>query len=211
MKIYSLEMSGHSHRVQLMISLLGLNCKTIKVDLKSSEHKKTTFLKKNPFGQIPVLEDDGSLIYDSNAIIYYLASKYDNTNTYLPRDPFLAAQVQTWLAKSSNELANTIAAARRVAIFHNSVDHKVLINKGHELLKIMNLHLRGRNWFVGDKATIADISLYSYTSHAAEGGISLDRYKYVKAWLQRVESLRGFIPFPKIETEASKAIRPVEA
>lgn len=206
MKVYIHELSGNSHKVLLMANILGLDLDIVNIDLKSGEHKKTEFLRKNPFGQVPVLEEEGNIIHDSNAIILYLATKYDNSKTYIPDDPILLAQIQTWLSKSANELANSIAAARRAAIFKNSIDHEDLKVKSHNFLQILEEHLSQREWFVGSNVTIADISLYPYVSHAHEGGISLNKYESIRSWVQRVESLKGFISFPLVETAASKLL-----
>lgn len=207
MKMYSIELSGHSHKARLMASILGLDIEIINVDFKSGEHKDANFLKKNPFGQVPVLEDGEVFINDSNAIIYYLACKYDRSKTYVPVDPILCAQIQVWLSKASNELANSIAAARRIAIFNNSTDHEDLKVKSHKYLEIIDKHLSGREWLVGLSTTIADISLYTYISHAPEGGICLDKYENIKHWLSRIEKLEGFFPFPEVETEALKLLK----
>ncbi|MEE9160456.1 MAG: glutathione S-transferase N-terminal domain-containing protein, partial [Gammaproteobacteria bacterium] len=73
MKLYRHALSGHSHRAELFLSLLGLDHSLIDVDLMNGEHKSDKFLKLNPFGQVPVLDDDGVIIFDSNAILVYLA------------------------------------------------------------------------------------------------------------------------------------------
>ena len=77
-KLYRHALSGHSHRVEMFLSLLDLDYSLIDVDLMNGEHKTEQFLKLNPFGQVPVLDDDGVIIFDSNAILVYLAEKYDD-------------------------------------------------------------------------------------------------------------------------------------
>ncbi|NRA66167.1 MAG: glutathione S-transferase [Pseudobacteriovorax sp.] len=197
MKLYIHELSGHSHRARLMASLLQLTPEIIPVDLLSGDHKSKAFLAKNPFGQVPVLEDCGITISDSNAIIHYLASRYDKDRSYIPKDHSEASEVQFWLSKASNELASSVAAARLVTVFQANYDQEALIEKAHQFLEIMEQHLIERNWFVAGKPTIADVALYSYTSRAPEGGVSLDNYKNIKSWLSRVEALEGFIPMPQ--------------
>ncbi len=206
MKLYDLELSGHCHRARLMASLLKLNINLVPVDLLGGAHKQPDFLEKNPFGQIPVLEDGDVMLYDSNAILVYFASKYDSSGCWLPRDPQLAAEVQIWLSKAANELANSLAAARLVKVFNAPLDHAALKTKAHDFLKVIDAHLVGREWFVGGAPTIADVAIYSYTAHGPEGGVDLRRYSNVTGWLKRVEALPGFVAMQATETEAKKAL-----
>jgi len=94
-KLYRFHLSGHSHRAELLLSLLGLPYELIDVDLRAKAHKTETFIKMNCFSQVPVIDDDGVIIADANAILAYLASKYDDGH-WLPRDPIGAAAVQRW-------------------------------------------------------------------------------------------------------------------
>src|SRR5262245_23259369 len=96
-RLYAHPLSGHSHRVTLFLSLLNLPFEGINLDLAARAQKAPAFLAKNPFGQVPVLEDGEVTLFDSNAILVYLASRYDNSNRWLPRDPLGAARVQQWL------------------------------------------------------------------------------------------------------------------
>lgn len=204
MKLYHLELSGHSYRARLTASLLGVEIETVPVDLLGGAHKQPEFLAKNPFGQVPVLEDGDATLPDSNAIAVYLATKYDNDRTWLPIAPVLAAEVQIWLSKAANELANGIAAARLVTVFKASLNHEAALASAHAFLGAINIHLNSREWFVGATPTIADIAIYSYTAHAPEGGVDLKPYPNVTAWLQRVEGLPGYIPMPSTETNEKK-------
>src|SRR5438093_9653292 len=89
-RLYRHPLSGHSHRVELLMSLLGLPVERIDIDLTTGAHKKPEFLAKNPFGQVPVIEDGDLTLADSNAILVYLATRYGDEN-WLPRDPERAA------------------------------------------------------------------------------------------------------------------------
>ena len=206
MKLYDLELSGHAHRARLFASLLGLDVQLVPVDLLNGAHKSEAYLAKNPFGQVPVLEDGDVLVTDSNAILVYLAKAYDTSGTWLPQDANGQAQVQVWLSKAANELAHSMAAARLVTVFGSSHDHAVVLSKSTDLLNIMQGHLAHNTWFVGDNPTIADVALYSYTAHAPEGGVDLRDFPNVIAWLDRVESLPGFVAMPQTQTEAKKAL-----
>ncbi len=104
MKLYSHPLSGHSHRARLFLSLIGVDVDVVEVDLAAREHKSASFLALNPFGQLPVLEDEDVIISDSNAILVYLAKKYAPEG-WLPEDPAAAAAVQRWLSVAAGEIA----------------------------------------------------------------------------------------------------------
>ena len=194
MKLYYHPLSGHSHRARLFVSLLGIPHELIEVDLKSGAHKKPEFLALNPFGQVPVLDDDGTIVSDSNAILVYLAKKFGKTG-WLPEDPRGAASVQRWLSVAAGEIAYGPAAARLITVFGAKYNPDDVIGRAHVLLKRVEAHLADREWLVGDHPTIADVSFYSYVARAPEGNVDLSAYPRVNALLRRVEALPGFVPF----------------
>jgi len=193
-KLYRHALSGHSHRAQLLLSLLGLDAELVDVDLAAGEHKQAAFLAKNRFGQLPVLEDGDNVIADSNAILVYLAERYDASNTWMPIDPVAAAQVQRFLSMAAGQIAYGPAAARLVNVFGAALDHKRAIEVAHNLLGVLESHLDGREWLVGDNPTVADVANYAYIAHAPEGDVSLQNYPNVQAWLARIAALPGFVP-----------------
>ena len=192
-KLYRYPLSGHSHRVELFLSILGLEAEIIDVDLANGENQQEPFLNKNIFGQVPVLEDGPVTIADSNAILVYLASKYDSKRNWLPLGNEESAEVQRFLSIAAGEIAHGPASARLITVFGAEFDEDTLIRKSHELLETLEAHLKGREWLAGEKASIADISNYTYIAHAPEGNISLNGYPSIRAWLKRVEELPGFI------------------
>lgn len=193
-KLYRHPLSGHSHRAQLLLSLLGVNAEMINVDLGNGEHKQPAFLAKNSLGQVPVLEDGDTVIADSNAILVYLARMYDSSNSWLPIDGNASAQVQRFLSIAAGPLALGPATARLVNVFGANLDHQKAIEISHNLLRVLEAHLQDRDWLTGDRPTIADIANYSYTAHAPEGDVALEAYANVQAWLNRIEALPGFLP-----------------
>jgi glutathione S-transferase len=193
-KLYRHALSGHSHRVQLFLSILGLDADIVDIDLGSGEHKQAAFLQKNRFGQVPVLEDEESTLSDSNSILAYLATKYDAARQWLPADAVAAADVQRFLSVASGKVAYGPAAARLVNVFGAGLDHEAGINTAHALLVELDAHLEGRDWLATNKPTIADIANYAYIAHAPEGDVSLENYANIRAWLQRIEALKGFVP-----------------
>lgn len=193
-KLHGFPLSGHSHRVELMLSLLGLDAEIITVDLGNGAHKTADFLQKNSFGQVPVLEDGDFVLSDSNAIISYLATQYDSARSWLPVNAVSAAQVQRYLSIAAGLVAFGPAAARLANVFGASIDKEKVIASAHALLTTLNTELEGRQWLVGDQPTIADVANYSYIAHAPEGDVSLENYSHVNAWLKRIENLPRFIP-----------------
>jgi glutathione S-transferase len=196
LQLHDFELSGHCHRVRLMLSLLGLPFDTIPVDLAGGEHKRAPFLSINPFGQVPVLKDGDITIADSTAILTYLARRY-GADSWLPTDPVKAAAVQRWLSVASGELAFGPAQARAALLFGFPYAVEPATALGHALLKAMNEHLASSSFLAGPEPTIADVACYAYTAHAPEGRIPLDAYPHVRAWLARVESLPGFVAMPR--------------
>jgi len=196
-KLYHFPLSGHSHRAELMLSLLGLEPQIQFVDLAKGEQKTPGFLAVNAFGQVPVIDDNGVIVADSTAILVYLAKKYDASGRWLPNDPEGAAQVQRWLSAASGAIYLGPARARLITVFGAGFDPQDTIQRAHEALQVIDQHLSGREFLAADHATIADVAAYSYIAHAPEGNVSLDEYVNVQAWLSRIENLPGFVPMPR--------------
>ncbi|MBC3346300.1 glutathione S-transferase [Pseudomonas sp. SWRI196] len=195
-KLYHFPLSGHAHRVQLMLSLLELPVEVIFVDLAKGAHKQADFLAINAFGQVPVIDDDGMVLADSNAILVYLAHKYGK-GRWLPTDPVGAARVQRWLSVAAGPLHAGPATARLITVFGAPYNAEDAITRSHSLLKVIDQHLSDSRFLVGDAATIADVAGYSYIAHAPEGNVSLEDYPHVRAWLGRIEALPGFVGMPR--------------
>ena len=185
-------LSGHAHRVELFLSLLGLAFEKITVDLTRAEHKGPSYLALNPFGQMPVIEDGELVVADSNAILVYLALTYDASDRWLPRDAIGAARVQRWLSVAAGQLASGPAAARVAVLFGRPVD-QAQRDAAARLFALMEQHLATQDYFAAAHPTIADIALYSYTAHAPEGGVSLLPYPRLRQWVERIEALPHFV------------------
>ena len=190
---YSFPLSGHAHRVALMLSLLDVPHRKVDVDLRGGEQKRPPFLALNAFGQVPVIDDGGVVVADSTAILVYLAKRYGG-QAWLPEDPAGAAAVQRWLSAASGPLASGPAAARLVTLFGAAYDVDSTLARAHALLKVMDGELAARDFLAGTTPTIADVACYAYVAHAPEGNVSLEAYPHVRAWLGRIESLPRFVP-----------------
>ncbi|MBV7570045.1 glutathione S-transferase family protein [Pseudomonas sp. PDM27] len=195
-KLYNFPRSGHAHRVELMLSLLKLPTELIFVDLAKGEHKQPAFLALNAFGQVPVIDDEGVVLADSNAILVYLAQKYGN-GRWLPADPVGAANVQRWLSVAAGPIAFGPARARLITVFGAPYNAEEVIAYAHTVLQVIDHELADTAYLVGTEPTIADVAAYSYIAHAPEGNVSLDEYPNIRAWLARVEALPGFVGMPR--------------
>lgn len=194
MKLYHYPLSGHSQRVRLFLSLIGVEAELAQVDLGSGEHRAAPFLALNRFGQVPVLEDGDTIVSDSNAILVYLAKKYERSD-WLPEDPAGAAAVQRWLSVAAGQIAYGPGAARLIALFNARFDMTEVSARAHAILKLIDAELDTRAWIAASRPTLADVALYSYIARAQDGRIALSSYPAIQAWLARIETLPGFVPF----------------
>lgn len=192
-RLYGFPLSGHSHRVRLFLALLGLPVDSVTVDLPNGAQKAPGFLARNPFGQVPVIEDGAVTLADSNAILVYLATRYDPSGRWYPRDPQAMAEVQRWLSVAAGPLAAGPARARLVALFGFPFDLAQAQAEAARLFAVLEGHLAGRVFLVGAAPTIADLAIYGYTAHAPEGGVALNSYPHIRGWLARIEALPGFV------------------
>jgi glutathione S-transferase len=189
-------LSGHAHRVELMLSLLNLPTELVFVDLAKGAHKQADYLKRSPFGQVPLLDDNGTVLNDSGAMLVYLAQKYGE-GRWLPTDPVGAANVQRWLSIAAGQIASGPARARLITVFGAPYNAEEVIAQSHALLKVVEAELQGRNFLVGEQPSIADIAGYTYIAHAPEGNVSLADYPNIRAWLARIEALPRFVPMQR--------------
>lgn len=203
-KLYRSVISGHAHRAELFLSLLHLPYTAIDIDLRAGQQRGPEFLKLNPFGQVPVIDDNGVVVADSNAILVYLAMKYGD-ESWLPRDPVGAARVQRWLSVAAGDIAFGPAVARLGMRLGVPVDVAGAARRAERLFSIMEGELQNRPWLCGAQPTIADVAGYSYIARAPEGGISLQPYPSLRAWLARIEALPRFVPMIELPAAPSKA------
>ncbi|KKS75454.1 MAG: Glutathione S-transferase [candidate division WWE3 bacterium GW2011_GWA2_42_9] len=192
--LYGLKLSGHSHRVELFLRLLGLPYEYLETSPASRQTDE--FLAINPLGQIPVLTDGGQVVADSNAILVYLALNYDQKRRWYPTEPTVVAHIQRWLSIAAGEVRYGPATARVIQVFKRNGDLKAAQTTASRLLRFMDTHLAAQNFLAHTTPTIADLACYAYIAHAPEGEISLEPYASVRAWLGRIEALPEFIPMP---------------
>jgi glutathione S-transferase len=201
MKLYSHPLSLHGYKVRLLLSFIAQPYDLEILDLVNDQQKSAEFIVKHPLGKVPLLEDGDFLVWNSEAILVYLARKFENVS-WFPLDAKRIAQVNAWLAFSANEMTNGLAAARADCILggkgvkfidRQQINLEKSMAIAHSSLEILNSQLVSQNWLVGDAPTIADIACYAIVSCAPEAKIELKGYPQVEAWCERFKQLSGFI------------------
>lgn len=205
--LYDYELSGNCYKLRLLMALLGVRHETRDIDFyPGREHKSDWFLKINPLGQLPVLEDDRLVLRDAQAILVYLASRYDPSGTWYPRDDARAlGQITQWLA-FADAITGTASAAR----LHDGLFYELDVERAragaHALFRVLDEHLwfgeeEGRPWICSaGHPTVADIACFPYIMLSEEGGIPRQDYPAIRRWTDRVRRLPGFIPMSGLFT-----------
>ena len=197
LKLYDLEPSGNCYKVRLLCALAGIPIELYATDFMAGEHKSPKFLAMNPLGEVPILDDDGYILRDSQAILVYIASKYAS-EAWLPKDPAHAAKVMQWLSTAANEVQHGPGDARLVDLFGYKLDKATAVAKSNHLLPIFEAHLGKNNWLEMGRVTIADIACFPYIGLSHQGGVSLEPYPNIRAWIARIKALPNFIPMSGI-------------
>jgi glutathione S-transferase len=198
-QFHTFALSGHSHRVELLLRMLELPYTSVPVDFANRAQKNADFLQISPFGQVPVIVDDGVVIWDSAAILVYLAEKYGD-GRWLPVDPHGKSEVQRWLSVAAGAVVKGPMAARINLVFNVPCDMAQAHDVANTLFAVMDEYLQQRQYLAMNLLTIADLAMYAYIAHAPEGGIDLAPYPNLMRWLGNVEASRGFAPMPKSRT-----------
>ncbi len=195
LKLYDYLPSGNGYKVRLLLTQLARPFELVELDIEKGETRTPDFLRKNPNGRIPCLElEDGTHLWESNAIQFYLAEG----TPFLPSDRLERAQVLQWMFFEQYSHEPYIAVVRfwhhAGSVEKNRAQLAERVERGYQALGVMEKHLSGHRWFVGDRYSIADIALYAYTHVAHEGGFDLGGYPAVRAWLERVRAQPRHIP-----------------
>lgn len=195
--LYDLELSGNCYKVRLLCALLGVPLNIVPVDFLAGAHKKPPVIDLNPFGELPVLRDGDVVLRDSQAILVYIARKWGG-ETWLPTDPAGLARVAEWLMVAENEIARGPNDARLHDKFGFKLDRALAHAKSARILEVMEAHLKRHAWLALDRPTIADVACMPYVALGHEGGVTLERYPSVAAWVVRVKALPGFLGMPAL-------------
>jgi len=206
--LYGFSPSGNCHKPRLLLQQLGRDYRWVETDSSAGATRTPAYLAKNPNGKVPMIElDDGRVLTESNAILCWLAEG----TPLLPADPWQRAQALSWMFFEQYSHEPYIAVARYICGWTppdspRRAELPRLRQGGHQALAVMERHLGVHDWFTGEAYGVADIALFAYTGVAHHGGIALDGYPAVRAWLARVAATPGFVPVPKPDARAAERI-----
>ena len=203
--LYDYELSGNCYKVRLALNILRVPFTARSMDFHPGrEHKSDWFLRLNPQGQLPVIDDEGLLLREAQAILVYLASRYDPSGYWYPRqDAAALGRITQWLG-----FADSLTATAGAARLHDTMFLEADIGKcragAHALLRILDEHLwfaqqAGEQWLcTAEQPSIADLACFPYVMLSEEGGISRLPYPAIRRWAERVKRVPGFIPMSGI-------------
>jgi glutathione S-transferase len=194
--VHGMKASGNCYKVQLALEQLGTPYRWVEVDSTAGGTRTPAFLAMNPNGKVPVLEvEPGRHLAESNAILCFLAEG----SRLWPVDRWSCAQSLQWLFFEQYSHEPFVAVARFIARWLPA-DHPRraelprLVERGHQALAVMERRLSESRFMAGEAYSVADIALFAYTHCAPDGGIMLDGYPAIRAWLDRVRAQPGFVP-----------------
>lgn len=193
MKLYMSRNSGNAYKVRLLLELLKVPYETVSLDTAKREHKQPDFLKINPRGEVPAIEDEGKAYWDSTACLVYIGRKYGGEK-WLPADAASLGEIAQWLALAQNEIRYGLQFARGMLLKIRSWGKlEELQEHSRAGLKVIEQRLSGHEWLALDHPTIADIACYPYVQTAPQAGIPLEAFPHIGPWIQRIEALPGWV------------------
>lgn len=193
MKLYMTRNSGNAYKVRLLLAMLEVPCEQALVDTRDGENRREPFLKLNPRGQVPVLEDAGRVYWGSTACLIYVARKHGGER-WLPTDAAGMAEVAQWLELAQNELHYGLQWARGVKTgIRKTGSYEEYYAYGENGLAVLEGRLKGNPWLALGRPTVGDVACYPYVSVAPEGGFRLESYPAVRGWMRRFEALPGWL------------------
>ena len=193
--IYGMRESGNCYKLKLLMRHLNIAYQWREIDIFKGESQTEEYRAKNSVGEVPLLQfPDGSYLAQSNAILFYLAQG----SSYYFDDKRLAAEILQWMFFEQYSHEPYIAVARKIkkllpADHPDNQKMPELEKRGYHALTIMQQHLSKHEYFVADKYSIADISLYAYTHIAEEGGFELDAYPSILRWMDDIRAQVGYV------------------
>ena len=194
-KLYDSALSGNCHKVRMMLGFLGLPFEKVEMNWARGDHLSDGFRAVNPRAQLPALDDTGVVVWDSQAILVYLAKTY-GSDSWLPSAPLAMARVVQWLMLA-NEEVRSLAWARVAVLMNRNHDQLPgLQASGRAGLAVLEHRLRNHDWVALDHVTIADVACFPYVGMAPQGNVSLESLPAVRAWIDRIKALPGYVPMP---------------
>ncbi|MEP6483098.1 MAG: glutathione S-transferase family protein [Rudaea sp.] len=203
MTVYGYSPSGNCHKLRLLLTQLGREFRWIETDSAHGATRTLDYLAKNPNGKVPMVElDDGRIMVESNAILYWLAEG----TPYFQGDTWQRAQTLAWMFFEQYSHEPFVAVARFICGWApldspRRAELPQLRQRGHQALTVMEKHLEANAWFSGHEYGIADIALFAYTHCAGDGGFDLARYPSILRWLADVRATPKFLAMPAYAQE----------
>lgn len=206
-ELHGLWLSGPTYKVGLMLSLCGEPFDYVHVNLRAGEHKSPAFLAKQRFGQVPLLIDKGNgrALCQSASILEYLAEMLGKFAGDTVEEKI---QAREWMFWDFDRLSPNIYRSRAIRLGLRSMPFDTVAmyyNEGNIALKVLDDHLKDRDWLVGKGPTIADIDVFGVIDYAAAGGFNLAQYANISAWITRFKALKGYAPAEAILPKESRA------
>ncbi len=196
LKLYDHPLSGNSYKSRLALSNLGIEYERINVDVFKGEQNDPKFAALNPNKKIPVLVDEDYVLWESNALLFYIGKRYSPNHIY-PEDPRTHGLVAQWLLFGKTTIDPNLAIARYMTRFvsreaHEEQELAKVRAHGTMALKILDDHLQDMDFLAGEYS-IADIGCYPYVHLAPEGNVDIEAYSNIMSWIERIESQPGYV------------------
>ena len=194
-KLYDNPLSGNCFKVKLLLVQSKVPFESVIIDVFKGESRKAQFLQINNAGKIPAIDDNGFILNESNAILLYLAEKYNKNLLSESLDE--RGKIYSWIFYNKTSVDPNLAKARAIKKFfpsdkQNSKELEFLQREGIKSLELIDKHLSRNDFFVNNYS-VADIAMYPYIKLSYEGGIDIDIFKNITLWMNRVENTKEFI------------------
>jgi len=192
MKLYGRTPSGNSHKVRLCLKALKLDCG--RQDVTKPEQQEAWFLQLNPFGQVPVLEDQGLVVTDSLAILEYLAITYDQAGEWLPQAPGERARVMAWLGYANSTIHLGLTQVYLIDFFKLPGDRDAALQVGKSSLDFIDRQLNQHPWLCGKAPSLADLAVYPYLERVEKTELSLEPFSQVRRYIDQIKRADWYVP-----------------
>jgi glutathione S-transferase len=194
--LYDSPISGNCYKVRLLLAHLGIRYERRELSVVDRSNRSEVLGGLNPAQRVPTLVlDDGRALGESGAILWFFAEGTE----FVPEDRYERAQMLQWMFFEQYDHEPALAVVRfwvaysgRPEAFADRLEERMAA--GYRALDAMERHLDGKEVFVGNRLSLADIALYAYTHVAHEGGFELESYPAIGAWLDRVGAEPGHVP-----------------
>lgn len=211
MRLYYHPLSSNSRRVTMTAAQLGLSPDLVIVDLPSGQHRTAEYLQLNPNGKVPLLDDDGFLLWESHAIMQYLSDQTPGQTIY-PTAVRARADVNRWLFWSAYHFTPAVGVISRERVSKRMVGgigapDLAEVARGEALLRsavsVLDAHLAGRAWIAQDALTLADLAIAAPLMHTAAAQLPLEDFANVQAWFERVRTLEAWKTTSHVSNETA--------